>query len=172
MQQYSDVVQQFLAAFDGERWNDDVAASFQSANQFSLDRLASFLQRIVVAIAIAVSAFANDVVVASGRVRFRVKRLFFWAQVTGEQQREFFARLFVVHTNLGRCTTQQVSGVPKSNFHTWFWFEPSLVLGPFDQFDCFFGVGDRIDRLDRLFAFSQALAVPPFGVGFLDPSGI
>ncbi len=164
-------MQQFLAALDGKAGNDQVAAAQQCLADLLFQRSAPLDHRRIRAIAIAIGAFADDVVVALRGVRGLVEDLLIRPKITGEQQPQRPGTA-IVDRQLDRRRAQDMTGVPKPGPDTWPRLKPALQLVRGGVIQRRFGIFAGIDRFDRLFTLPLEPAIEPLDFGFLDVAAI
>ena len=73
--QHADVVQKFLRALDREGGDQEIAARLMRIEDFTLQCGSPLFDRRVLALAVAIGAFAKDIIEACGRIGLEVKDL-------------------------------------------------------------------------------------------------
>ena len=76
-----------MRAFHREDRDDEIAAVGERCLDFLFEQCAAVVDRKIDAVAIAIGAFANDMVDADGTIRIRVKGFRLWAEIAREKQR-------------------------------------------------------------------------------------
>ena len=160
------VEEQLLRAFERKDRDDEVAAAGERGLDLGLEQGPALLNGDRVAEAIAIGAFANDMVDPGGRLRIGMEALVGGAEIAGKEQSDS------VDLDLDRCRAEDVAGVPETRAEAGRGFEP---LAQRHAARIFIG-RDRVrlgvDRLDRRLIGPVGTPVAAFGFAFLDPAGI
>lgn len=153
--------------------DQEVAAGPERGGDLLAQQLATRLDAQVLALAVAVGAFDNEVVEPARRLRPVVEGLLLRADVAGEQQaQQRFAAPGAGDLELDRSGAEDMAGVPEARPDPRRGREPLVERPSDDAAHRALGVGLAVDRLDRAPAAPPVALVEPGDLALLDVAAV